>query len=360
MKIISIVASLAHGDAVSNDALAIHEMLSKQGFETVLAAERLYYHPDGVQVRDTGDLSFVGTKDIVIYHLSTGTTLNYLIPEKKRETEFTLILRYHNITPPMFFKGYSKEKMAGTLEGIRGAKYLAAYADGCICDSEYNKNDLIHMGYQCPMDVVPILMDFRDFKAKEDVKTYCELKKDSDCINILFTGRIVPNKRQEEVMQAFYYYNKYYHANSKLYFVGGYVGNEKYYGELLDYQKRLGMDDIFFAGHIGFRQMLAYYKAADIFLCMSDHEGFCVPILEAMSFGIPVLAKDAGAVGETMGDAGLLLDGDPKLMAAAIHRVVSDEELRAELQKKMACRLEYFAKEKVAQMFMEKIKNYIK
>lgn len=352
MKIITLLSEFAPGDAVSNDALAIHRFLTDSGLITVMAAEKIYYQPEGVEIMPLHTLSFIEPEDIVIYHLSTGTELNYAVGDVKCKK----VIRYHNITPFEFFCGYSNYKVATAQNGLRGAAFLANKADLCICDSEYNQCDLRKMGYQCPIVVVPILIAFDDYKKEPDKKLLKQLQDGNH--HIIFTGRIAPNKRQEDVILAFYYYQKYFDNNARLHLVGNYAGFEDYYLKLADYVKRLQLKNVEFTGHITFAKLLAYYRSADLFLCMSDHEGFCVPLVEAMYFGIPIIAKDTSAIAGTLGDAGLLLStAEPKFAAGLMHRVLSDDNLKNKIIESESLRLKNFTSEDIKKQLLSAIER---
>ena len=352
-RIISMLAVLSKGDAVSNDAVAIHRLLEDAGYETVFCAERAYYEPTGIKVVSATDLSFICESDVVLYHLSTGTDLNYRFGRLKCKK----IIRYHNITPPFYFQNYTTLKVASSMDGLYGAKYLADKADYCICVSDYNRQDLIRMNYRCPMDVMPILIAFDDYQKKPDEKVLNDMKNTTD---IIFTGRIAPNKRHEDVIQAFYYYQKYYNADARLHLVGNPIGMEPYYQKLLEYVERLGVKNVHFTGHIPFSEMLAYYAGANLLLCMSDHEGFCVPLVEAMYFSIPILAKDAAAVGETLGGSGILLkDNNPLEAAALMNRVLQDDSLRNTIIQEQHARLSDFSSQKVQKQCLELMEKFL-
>ena len=151
------------------------------------------------------------------------------------------------------------------------------------------------MGYTCPIDVLPILIPFDDY-AKTPSQQVIDRYSDG-YTNLIFTGRIAPNKRQEDVIRAFYDYKKFYNPKSRLILVGGHNGMERYYHRLKSYINALELEDVVFPGHIKFDEILAYYKIADVFLCQSEHEGFCVPLVEAMYFDVPVVfAKKAQSI----------------------------------------------------------------
>jgi len=173
-------------------------------------------------------------------------------------------------------------------------------------------------------------------------------------------GRIAPNKRQENVIRAFYQYRKL-NPDSRLILVGSYLGMENYYQRLVKYAKALGIeDDVVFTGHIKFSEILAFYHVADAFVCMSEHEGFCVPLVEAMFFNVPVIAYDTSAISDTLGGSGVLLDSnDPVFTAHVINRVLTDEKLRESIVEGQKKRLEDFSYERIKDIFEKQLKGFI-
>lgn len=355
MKIVQVVPTVAFGDAIGNETIAIKKMLSDAGYQTELYA-------DGVDKRLPSDTAKPVQKlktskdDIIIYHLATGTPLNY---EMGRQN-CRLFIRYHNITPSKFFKGYSTKLAALDEEGYAGARFLADKADHILAVSEYNLSDLRGMGYQCSADVVPILLALDDYKKKPNDGVIKKYTSDG-YTNILFTGRIVPNKKHEDIIRAFYYYKKYFNEKSRLIFVGNESGMEKYYNRLKDYISLTGLEDVIFTGHIKFDEILAYYKIADLFLCLSEHEGFCVPLVEAMYFDVPVLAYDCCAVPDTLGGGGIVIDNkEPRYVAEWMNQIITDEKLRQEMKEAGRKRLTFLSRENVERMFLDCIKKQLK
>ena len=152
------------------------------------------------------------------------------------------------------------------------------------------------------------------------------------------------------MIRTFYYYHRDYNPKSRLFLVGNDTGMENYRYQLENYIQALGLSGrVIFPGHISFAAILAYYRLADAFVCMSEHEGFCVPLVEAMYFDLPIVAYASSAVPETLGKGGLLLDSkDPQIAAAAIDRVIRDEKLRATIAKEQKARLAQFRYEQVS------------
>lgn len=356
MKILQILPTISYGDAVGNDTIALYHTLKKMGYDTAIYAQNIDARVKHADVRPVAELPSLKETDVILYHLSTGTNLNYELEKLSGRK----IVVYHNVTPPHFFEGYSDTSKELCTQGREGAKYLAGCAEYCLADSSYNKQELEEMGYECPIDVLPILIPFDDYKKKPSKKILNRYDEEG-YTNILFTGRIAPNKKQEDVIEAFYYYNKYINPKSRLFIVGSYGGMEKYYYELKTYAEKLGLNNVIFTGHIKFDEILAYYKVADLFLCMSEHEGFCVPLVEAMFFDIPVVAYDSSAIGDTLGGSGFLLkEKKAKETAAVMHRVLSDKKLKEDILYNQRLRLKDFDHDVIEQMFMQYLKDFLK
>ncbi len=343
MRIVQLLPTMSFGDAVSNDTAAIHRMIGGMGYEPECYAVNIDRKVREQSVQPYEQMEPLEDGDILIYHASTGDALNDRIPGMKGRK----LIRYHNITPPQFFHGYSEDAERRCARGYREMKRLVSVFSRGVADSDYNRQDMRKMGFQCPIDVCPILIPWEDYEKTPD-SGVLESYRGDGWTNLLFVGRIAPNKRQENVIRAFYDYHWRYNARSRLFLVGNPVGMEAYQAKLQQYVKELGLEGrVIFSGQTSFAGILAYYRLADVFLCMSEHEGFCVPVLEAMHFGVPVVALRAAAVPETLGNAGILLDNDdPVLASAAVDRVIRDGELRQkirEAQKKRLARFSYDA-----------------
>ena len=343
MKTVQLLPTLNLGDAVSNDARAIQRLLGEMGTASQIYAENIDSRIQDSSVYPVRMMPEMNREDLLIYHLSTGTDLNNRIGQLRCRK----IMIYHNVTPPAYFAPYNRGLEALCTEGLRGMVSLRKTFSMVIADSGFNRQNLLDAGYTCPVRVVPILVPFADYDREPDQKTM-EQYADGRT-NILFVGRIAPNKKQEDVIRAFDCYRKNYDPRARLILVGSAAGMEKYQGKLKRYAQELGIgEDVVFPGHISFRQILAFYRTADVFLCMSEHEGFCVPLLEAMYLKVPVIARRMSAVPETLGGAGLLLeDNRPEAAAAAVHRVVTDSALREDLISAGCERLKAFSYEQV-------------
>ena len=356
MKIIQLLPSMAFGDAVSNDAAAIRQMLLDGGYDTELYARHIDMRLPAGMVRHVDDMRLLADGDMLLYHGSTGDPMNVRIPLLNG----IKILRYHNITPPGFFEEYSRRSKALTENGYQEIRSVAGDFSYCLAVSDYNRQDLRRLHFTCPIDVCPIVIPFSDYDREPDNEVLEKYSGDG-WTNLLFVGRISPNKKQENVIRAFEHYHRQYNPKSRLFLVGSAVGMETYLVRLRKYVRALGLEDcVVFTGQISFRAILAYYRLADVFVCMSEHEGFCVPVVEAMYFGKPIVALRAAAVSETLGKGGLLLDSsEPETAASAIHRILTDEPLRGALRAGQEERLRDFSYEKVKERIMGYLKPYL-
>lgn len=355
MKIIQMLPVIAFGDAVGNDTVALKRAISEMGYDTCIYAEVVDSRlPAGTAKSLSDGFPEVDKDDIIIYHFSTGSELNYRL----EKFDCRKIMIYHNVTPPHFFEGYNENAVINCKKGLEGMKYLADKFDYCIADSEFNKQDLINAGYKCRIDVRPILIPFSDYEKKPDRSTLARCR--DGMTNILFVGRIAPNKKHEDVIAAFCWYKKHINPRSRLILAGNYGGFELYYERLKKYVKALELEDVVFTGHVKFPQILAYYHGADLFLCMSEHEGFCVPVVESMFFKVPTVAYKSCAVPETMGGSGFLLDSkDPVETALVMDRILTDEKLRKSIIDSQLRRLEDFSYENVKAVFEKQLKTFI-
>mgnify|MGYP004555444849 CR=1 FL=1 len=353
MKIYQILPVLSYGDAIGNDALALYKVIEVAGYETHIYAEVVDSRISSDICSEIKEFGNVEKEDIVFYHLSTGSELNYQIAN----LECKVVVIYHNITPPSVFGGYNREAYRNCRRGYAGATFLKDKVVYALADSEFNKEKLVKMGYQCEIDVLPILIPFDDYKRKPSnkiIEQYGDGKT-----NIIFTGRIAPNKKQEDIIAAFAMYKKYYDPEARLILVGAYAAMPRYYEQLKQYVKELQVRDVLFTGHISFDEILAYYQVADCFLCMSEHEGFCVPLVEAMYFNIPIIAYDSTAIADTLGESGWLLkEKDPNLTAGVIHYLLSDSKIRDKIirsERKRLENFEYSAIQKKFYTYLDKI-----
>lgn len=355
MKVIQIMPTVSFGDAVSNDARALNAVISGMGYKTGIYAENIDPRIFDSFVHHISKMPQLNDNDVLIFNHSTGTELCYKI-QKMRGRKFMI---YHNITPPFFFEEYSKSAKELTEYGYEGTKALADSIEAVLADSKFNAEDLVRMGYKCDISVRPILIPFSDYEKKPNARLINEYSDDG-YTNIIFVGRLAPNKKQEDIIAAFSFYKKFINPKSRLVLVGSDTGMENYSARLKRYVKALMLDDVIFTGHISFDSILAWYRLADAFVCMSEHEGFCVPLVEAMYFKVPIIAFNSSAIGDTLGGSGLLLNKkDPVETAMLIDKIVTDRNMREEVISGQNERLKDFSYDKVKNIFTEQLNRYI-
>jgi L-malate glycosyltransferase len=317
-----LMAALSYGDAVSNHALWIRDALRRAGFASEIFVEHV--HPRmTAHVRPLWEYPRVSSADTVcLFHFSIGSAAGPLIfqcPDR-------LVTIYHNITPAEWFLGFRPHLVGLTYHGRRQLSAFVPRTSLALGVSDYNRRDLAAAGFH-PTGVLPIVPDFRLYEG-EGSRLTRGLYAD-DRTNIVFVGRISPNKRIEDVIRAFACFQRYVNPHSRLFLVGDHRGYEKYYDRLLEMVRELRLEEVVFTGHVDDDDLVAYYRLGRIFLCLSEHEGFCVPVLEAMAVGLPIVAYDAGAVSETLRGAGVLLkDKSPELVAELMGEILTNEPLR--------------------------------
>jgi glycosyltransferase involved in cell wall biosynthesis len=323
-RVHQLLAALAYGDAIGDEALAIQRHLRAAGFESDIFAEKV--HPRMAdRARPLWQYAQVSSPETVcVYHFSIGSAAGRMI----HHAPDRLVAIYHNITPARFFLGFHPHLVGLCHHGRRELARFALRTELALGDSEYNRQELEAAGF-ARTGVLPIVLDLGRYRRAPSAVMGRLL--DAGRTNLLFVGRVIPNKRFEDLLAVFAFYRRR-DPRSRLLLVGDYRGHEGYYGRLRERAAALGLslsEDVLFTGHLEHDDLLACYAAADAFLCLSEHEGFCVPLLEAMVFGLPVVAYDAGAVRETLRGAGVLLGSkEPEAVAEVLWRLRDDGAFR--------------------------------
>jgi glycosyltransferase involved in cell wall biosynthesis len=211
--------------------------------------------------------------------------------------------------------------------GRRQLRELASRTVLGLADSAYNASELDALGYE-ETRVVPILFDRDDLHVDVDAATRDRLEREriDGSSTWLFVGQVAPHKAQHDIVKALATYRKVFDPRARLRLVG-FPLSRTYVEALEHYVADLGLTDaVEIAGSVPDAALGAYFATSDVYVCLSEHEGFCVPLLEAMHHGVPVVAYGAGAVPETLGNGGLLLSRkDPLTVATAVARVMDPD-----------------------------------
>ncbi len=344
MEIHQFVAGMSYGDAISNEARLMQKIFKGMGFESRIYSVPRHINPrmrsECFDYRLHRERSSGG--NVAILHFSIFSEINdYFrsLPDRK-------IMIYHNITPAEYFAGINKRIYRELEEGRKELASFASVPELCLADSEFNRRELEGLGFS-NTEVLPLAIDGNHFNRPHSSFTFSVFNQ-SHIKHFLFVGRFVPNKRFDDIILAFNYYNKYINSDSRLFLVGSYAGTEMYYGYLRSLVLNLGLNSVYLMGHVNFDDLLAYYRLADVFMCMSEHEGFCIPLLEAMHFGIPIIAYNAGAVPETLNGAGVLvMEKRYPEIAEMAHILIEDKNIREKIIRGQARRLEHFTERKM-------------
>lgn len=349
--------SFAGRDAIGLHVLEVQRLLRSRGVVSQIFSEDI--HPEVQSVsRPFEDLltALAAGGAGVLYHASTGSRHF----DRLRSLGVPLIVDYHNITQPAFFERWSP----GAADNMRLAREqlagLAPATDVAIAHSAYSAEELTDLGYPTPV-VVPIIVDFDRFNATPDRRTSARLARAAaqGGAHWLFVGRVSPNKCHHDLIAAFAVYRAAYDPKARLSLVGG-ATSEAYWTSLEALCRELELGaSVEFTDTIPDAALLSYYRSADLFVSMSQHEGFGVPLLEAMHFGVPVLGYAAAAVPETVGQGGMILDShDPVAVAVAARRILQDNEVRAGLVKAGRARVDELSLARSRQLMAEALAPY--
>ena len=317
-----VLATLGYGDAIGHEVLGIQRALRGAGFESDIFVETVDPRLESM-TRDYRELIDASRRNnLLLHHFSIGSKASriaYALPDR-------MALIYHNITPPEYFVGVHRTLAR---QCFRGRRELQAYVDRCdlaLGDSEFNRQDLEGLGFP-RTEVLPVVPDFSHLEGSPD--RFVANQFDDEWTNVLFVGRVIANKKIEDLIRYFHAYHTRFNARSRLLVVGVFSLFERYMAALSHLVDELDLHDVHFTGHVSDAELAAYYEVADLFLCASEHEGFCVPLVEAFYKRVPVLAYAATAVPATMDGAGVLFDEkDPQYVAALMDAIVSDVALQ--------------------------------
>ena len=328
------------GDAVSDQVFAIQRWLREFGFASEVYAERIQPELAG-RVRPAREYRPGAAESCLIHHHAVGSD----IAERLMAFDIPQLLIYHNITPPQFF-AYTDPILAGALR--RGRQQLEMLRPRTLLglgDSGFNERELIDLGYE-HTGVLPIVLDEEQLRAPTDpaLATACDAARPL----VLFVGRLAPNKRQEDLIKLLYCLRRVA-PTARL----ALVGNPAF-AEYVAWQRalaaELGLDEsaILFAGHVTHEEMLTYYRCADVYVSMSEHEGFGKPLIESMYCGLPVVAYASTAVPDTLGDAGILFrQKNYEGLAELIDLLTHDEALRGRVIARQKERVQAFLEPQV-------------
>ena len=320
-RVHQVLATLGYGDAIGHEVLGVQRVLRSAGYESEIFVETADHRLEDCTIDYREMVGAIAPEDVLVHHFSIGSRASrtaYALPGR-------MALVYHNITPPQYFVGIHRDLVK---QCFRGRRELTAYierSDLALGDSEYNRQELESLGFP-RTGVLPVVPDFNHLSGSPNPLLAADF--DDGWTNVMFVGRVIPNKKFETIIRAFHVYRTRHNPRARLLLVGSYSGFERYLSMLQELIASLGTPDVHFLGHVSNEELTALYDVADVFLCASAHEGFCVPIIEAFYKGVPVLAYASTAVPATMDGGGVLYDTtDPFEIARLMEAVLDDPAL---------------------------------
>lgn len=327
-RIFLLVPTFHPHDAVGNDVFGMYKILRSAGYETTVLAESVHSAHESYTSLVRLDAEYWQDPNaILIYHHAIDWRLGEKILKRSKNK---IVIKYHNVTPPEFFANYSQNYYWACTEGVAATKRLAAMRiDFVWGDSQFNANEFIRLGVAAGRcRVLPPIHVVEDI-ARQPLDSVVLGAYRGATPNILFVGALRPNKGHFKALETFAAYRKLSAKQARLIFVGRcdplldqYVEELKCFAHYLE----IG-DSLVLADSVTPSQLRAYYTLASAFLCVSEHEGFCVPLVEAMFFRVPIVAWAATAVGETSDGCGMIYDQyNAGVLAHAIHDCIENPE----------------------------------
>lgn len=323
---------LLERDAVGHDAIGMYDALTKQGYTAQLFAET--WSVSTVDVEHVSKIQdfLSDPSSILIYHFSVGWDFGLQLLQTLKCQK---VVKYHNVTPAEYFNGISVDYVNACQAGREQLKLVASVSDALyLSDSEYNAHELEALGVpQARSFILPPFHRIEQSQCGSPDLTVLDQFLDG-MFNILMVGRLVPNKGHLALIDAFNVYYKTYNRNSRLLIVGKEDERLETYNRFLHRRvEDLGLEKaVIFTGGVSAEALKAYYLIANVFMITSEHEGFCVPLVEAMSLKLPILAYGSTAIPSTVGKAGLVWEQpDPHLFAGSLHHISNEESVRVGL-----------------------------
>ncbi|MBN1180379.1 MAG: glycosyltransferase family 4 protein [Anaerolineae bacterium] len=346
-----VVVGAAPGDAITDHALLLRGWLREAGFRSEIFAQSVAPALAG-EVRTYLGYRPSARDELVILHHSIGAD----VVDALLALDVRLVLIYHNVTPAAFLRGVDPG-LSVQLE--RGRAQLARLRESTVlalADSPYNEAELRQAGY-APTGVLPIALDEARYHVPLDEKLLA--RYGSGGPNLLFVGRLLPHKCQEDLVRLLYYYRRV-EPRAALWLVGS-PWVPAYAEWLAELAEELGVrDGVTFAGHVSQSELVTYYRLAHLYVSMSEHEGFGKPLVESMVLGLPVLAYAVAAVPDTLGGSGVLFHcKDYEALAEWVDVLVKDEGLRARIVARQRERAESFLAPAVRQTWQRLLEGIV-
>ena len=337
------------GDAITGQAFIIQSWLRELGLKSQIYAQYIHKSVE-TKVRHLSTYRKERGEEWAVYHHSIGSDMpNFLAGERLR-----LILIYHNVTPTEFFTRSDPQRAGLAQLGMQQLKELKEFTGLALADSAFNELDLKEAGFS-ETAVLPVTLspDYYDLPSND---TLARQLRDGGS-NLLFVGRLAPNKKQEDLVKLLTYCRRI-EPDCRLFLVGDRweIGYDEWVEKLAsDLHVR---DALIITGKVSQQDMITYYRNATIYVSMSEHEGFGLPLVESMYFDLPVMAYGVSAVPGTMGEAGILFyEKDFERLAELVQLVAGDQELRSRIITHQRRQLQKYLEPHVRAQFYETVQQ---
>lgn len=300
MRIHQLVHTLSYGDAISTEVLSLQRCFQMMGFASEVFA--IHVHPKlKGRARNYKELEKEDF-DEVILHYSLGSPLNEVYRSRSASRRS---LVYHNLTPAKWFHGVNPRIAHDIEKGLEELPELLRLSDRILADSRFNSEELRSLEFESTVLELPIDPSRWDVESNTGIASVVE---SDPAIHLLHVGRLAPNKCIEDIVKVFYFLNRYVEKRSKLWLVGIDTDTELYAFAVKRLVHELNLEDcVNFVGCLADSELKALYQSASAYICMSEHEGYCLPVIEAMYFGLPVIAYASSALPDTVGSGGILV-----------------------------------------------------
>lgn len=367
-RIDQILYSFAPHDAIGFQVLRMQEFLRQNGFVSEIFAEEKADEVSHLLSGNIEDyLAQAKTGDVTLFHFSVGSNIPYLLEDMPTFR----VCFYHNITPPQFFDpAFDIAAYQSCLKGHTQMGAVRRGSDFAWTVSEFNASELTQMGFPDAV-VTPLWRNYENLSRIAKEENLPGMLHHSEPY-LLFVGRVNPNKGHQDILRVVADYKEQHGKCPPIVFVGGFLFS--YFIRLERLAKKLGLrihvegdrersqsnPEVFFFRALSDEQLAAIYRKASLFFCLSDHEGFCAPLIEAMAFELPVIAHRATAVGETCGNAALLVDKtQSQEVSAALHKVITDKSKRQQLAELSRQRFADFSEERLAKAYHQGLEQLL-
>lgn len=320
------VHTLSYGDAISGEVLALQRCLRGMGYESEIYC--IHVHPryedqahKYAKFVERYGYEFSGG---VVLHYSLGSPLNELYLALRKANR---ALVYHNLTPAAWFYGINPRIVEDLEQGMRELPILCTASNQLIADSTFNAGELEKLGFSATVLELPVDPQRWQEPANQGI---ANILKSEPGPHILHVGRLAPNKCVEDIIKSFYFLHDHITRDARLWLVGIDIDTEIYSFSLKRLAFELNLDDaVRFVGQRDDSEVRAFYENCHAYLCMSEHEGFCLPVVEAMNFGLPVVALDSSALSDTVGSGGVLVSEKRHAeIGELLHEICTNSELR--------------------------------